>query len=92
MRKLQALHYEYAEDAMERRDPFRPGHLELIEKWHGEGKLAIAGALGDPPTGGLLGFDVPGTADVEEFVAADPYVKEGIVTSYRIEPWTVVTP
>ena len=92
MRKLFALIYEYADDAMERRDPFRPAHLELIEQWHSDGKLVIAGALGDPPHGGLLGFDVEDASEVEAFAAVDPYVKEGIVTSYKVEPWTVVTP
>jgi hypothetical protein len=29
-------------------------------------------------------------APVERFVAADPYVRERLVTAWRIRPWTVV--
>ena len=27
----------------------------------------------------------------ERFAAEDPYVREGVVTRWRVEPWTVVT-
>jgi hypothetical protein len=92
MRALLALIYEYGEGAWERRDPYRPAHLELIERWHQDGRLVIAGALGDPAYGALLGFDVEDPAEVEQFAASDPYVTEGIVSAHRVEPWTVVTP
>ncbi len=49
-------------------------------------------ALGDPPSGGLLMFDVDGPDAVEAFVRADPYVASGLVTAWRVEPWSVVTP
>ena len=29
-------------------------------------------------------------AEVEAFVARDPYVKNGVVTRHRIRPWNVV--
>jgi uncharacterized protein YciI len=92
VRKLHALIYEYGDDVLERRGPFRDEHLALIAQWNTDGKLVIAGALGDPPHGGFIAFDVADPAEVEAFVAADPYAKEGIVTSHRVEPWTVVTP
>jgi uncharacterized protein YciI len=50
----------------------------------------MAGALGDPPHGGLLVFRVEDPAEIDEFVAADPYVAAGIVASRRVEPWNVV--
>jgi uncharacterized protein YciI len=84
----QLLVYEYGPDALERRRPHRPHHLALTEEYFADGRLVVAGAVGDPPTGGLLAFreDV----DVAGFVAADPYVASGLVTSYRIERWTLV--
>lgn len=91
MRKLISLSYEYVEGAAEKRAPYRDDHLALIERWKQDGRLAIAGALGDPPTGGFLAFDVEDPVEVERFVADDPYVENGIVSAHRIQPWTVVT-
>ena len=34
-------------------------------------------------------FRVDDAGVVERFVAADPYVREGLVKSWRIRPWTV---
>jgi uncharacterized protein YciI len=88
-RILQILRYEYVSDIAERRMAHRPGHLELIQAFHSDGRLEIAGAVGDPPSWGLLVFrDVEAA---EAFVAGDPYVAAGLVTSRSIEPWTVVT-
>jgi uncharacterized protein YciI len=87
----QALFYDYVENALEARAPHREAHLALIERYAGDGTLAIAGALGDPPHGGLLVFHGDDPAVAERFVAEDPYVSGGVVTSWRVEPWTVVT-
>jgi len=85
-----ALIYAYVDGMAERRAPHRDGHLALIESWRADGRLRMAGALGDPPGGGLLVFEVEDPAEVEAFVAADPYVEAGLVTESRIEPWTLV--
>ena len=74
-----------------RRGPYREGHLALIEQWHRDGRLAIAGALGNPPNRGLLAFTVADEAQVAECVAADPYSAAGLVASWHVEPWAVVT-
>jgi uncharacterized protein YciI len=86
---LKLLFYDYVEDVVERRAPLRPAHLELIGDWKREGRVVAGGATGDPPTGALIVFTEAG--DPEEFAAADPYVREGLVTGWRVEPWTVVT-
>jgi uncharacterized protein len=88
-RILQILRYEYVPGIAERRVEHRPGHLELIQAFHADGRLEIAGAVGDPPSYGLLVFrDVE---SAEAFRGADPYVAAGLVTSWTVEPWTVVT-
>jgi uncharacterized protein YciI len=51
----------------------------------------MAGALGTPPTGGMFVFLVDDPAEIDEFVAADPYVQNDIVTGHRVVPWNVVT-
>jgi uncharacterized protein YciI len=85
-----ALHYDYVPDIVARRAPFRPAHLELYRAWRADGRLVMGGAVGDPPHGGLIVFQVPSAAEVEEFAAADPYVVNGLVTARRVEPWAVV--
>ena len=85
-----ALFYDYVPNVVERRAPFRPAHLELYREWRADGRLVMGGAVGDPPHGALIVFDVPSAASVEEFASADPYVLNGIVTARRIEPWAVV--
>ena len=49
-----------------------------------------AGALGRPPSGGAIVFRGVERQHVEAFVSADPYVRAGLVTSWRVEPWNLV--
>lgn len=84
------LFYDYVEDVLERRGPYRDDHIALLKQWKADGKLVTAGALGTPPHGALFVFGVDDPAEIEAYVAADPYVAAGIVTGHRVEPWTVV--
>lgn len=86
--RLTALFYDYVEGIVELRVPHREGHLKLIEDFTADGRMVIAGALGDPPHSGLLVFRSEQAA--EEFVAADPYVAAGLVAERRAESWNVV--
>ena len=86
---LKLLFYDYVEDIVEKRAPFRPAHLELIASWKSDGRVLAGGATGDPPTGALIIFTEAG--DPEEWVSVDPYVLEGLVTGWRVEPWLNVT-
>ena len=86
---LQILRYEYVPDILERRGEHRAAHLELIAALHGEDRVVIAGAVGDPPSGGLIVFR--SADEARAFTERDPYVAAGLVTSWTVEPWTVVT-
>jgi len=86
----QALFYDYVEDVLEKRAPQRENHLAWARRWKDEGRIVMAGALGDPPHGALFVFLVDDAAQVEDFVAGDPYVSGGIVTAHRVVPWNVV--
>ena len=88
--RLHLLLYDYVEDVLERRGPFRAGHLGHAKQAREEGRLVMGGAIGDPPHGGVLVFRVEDPAEVEAFAREDPYVVNGVVTSWRVEPWTVV--
>ena len=88
--RLHLLIYDYVEDVLEKRAPYRDGHLDLATTWRDDGKLVMGGAIGSPPHGGVLVFRVDDVQEVEAFAREDPYVKNGVVTTYRVEPWTVV--
>ncbi len=84
------LQYDYVENVVEKRAPLREAHLKLARGAHARGELVLGGALADPVDTGLLVFKVEDRAVVERFVREDPYVKGGIVRSWRVRPWTVV--
>jgi uncharacterized protein YciI len=84
------LFYDYVPDIVERRAPHREAHLARIGEAVDDGRIAMAGAVGHPPTGAAIVFgDVPVDV-VEAFADADPYVVNGLVTGRRVVPWTVV--
>ena len=67
MVELALLTYTYVEDMTSRREPHRDGHLALIAEYAEGGRLFMAGATGDPPSGAALVF-ADGAA-AAEFVA-----------------------
>jgi uncharacterized protein len=83
------LEYALAEDYLERRAALREEHLALARAAHGRGELLLAGALPDPFDRALLVWTAP-RGVVEQFVAADPYVRHGLVTGWTIRDWNVV--
>jgi uncharacterized protein YciI len=86
----QVLFYDYVEDVLERRAPYREDHIDHARRWKDEGRLVSAGALGSPPTGAMFVFLVEDPAEIDAFVAGDPYVQNAIVTDHRVVAWTVV--
>ena len=84
------LIYEGAPDYVERRAAFRNEHLALAQAAEARGELVLAGALADPIDGSVLLFQGDSPAVAEKFVAADPYVRNGLITKWRIRTWTTV--
>lgn len=84
------LFYDVAPDYLERRAGFRDAHLALAWAAHARGELLLGGALADPVDGAVLLFQGESPAVVERFVQADPYVQSGLVTGWRVRPWTTV--
>lgn len=84
------LLYDVVEDYLERRAPLRPEHLELARKAHERGEILMAGAFGDPPEGAAFVFVGEDPSAAEAFARNDPYVKNGLVTAWRVKPWNVV--
>lgn len=82
--------YDYGEDYLESRTPFRAGHLQLAREAAARGELVLGGAFPEAPFGGLLIFKGETDAPARAFVDADPYVKNGVVKGWRIREWTTV--
>jgi uncharacterized protein YciI len=83
------LEYALADDYLERRTALRDDHLALARAAHERGDLLLAGALPDPYDRALFVWTAPNDV-VEEFVAQDPYVQQGLVTGWTIRDWNVV--
>jgi hypothetical protein len=84
------LFYDYVENMLERRVPHREEHMAAIATEREEGRIVMAGPLGDPPHGAAIVFRGVDPDAIERFVVSDPYVRAGLVTSWRVELWQVV--
>jgi uncharacterized protein len=49
----------------------------------------MAGAAGDPVDSGLFIFKDLAAEDIEQYVKTDPYVLNGLVTSWTVKPYMV---
>lgn len=84
------LEYHVVDDYLERRGEYRAEHLALAKEAEQRGDLALAGALADPADRALLVWKTDDRGVIEEFARRDPYVVNGLVTSWAVRPWTVV--
>lgn len=84
------LFYDYTDDYLERRPQFRGEHLKLAWAAVERGELVLGGALADPADAAILLFECDSTDVVERFVAADPYVRAGLVRGWRVRRWDTV--
>ncbi len=84
------LIYDIAADYLTRRAEFRAAHLEVAWQAAERGELLLGGAVGEPPNAATLLFNCDSPAIPEAFAQADPYVVNGLVTEWRVEPWSTV--
>ena len=74
------------------------GHLGLSRKGGGgcaqaavaRGELVLGGALAEPADQAILLFKGTGPDAATAFAEADPYVREGLVRSWKVRLWTTV--
>lgn len=75
-----------------RRAELRPRHLEHLDRH--AAKLLAGGAFlddaGATPLGSLIVYDSDDRAEVEAFVAADPFTQGGLFAAVEIRPWRKV--
>jgi len=74
------------------RTELRPVHLEHLDRH--AARLLAAGPLldedGATPCGSLIVLDTDHRAEVDAFVAADPYTTGGLFAEVEIRPWRKV--
>ena len=84
------LFYEVVERYAERRTPFRAARLKHAQDAVARGELVLGGAFAGPIDGTMLLFKGTSPAAAEAFAKNDPYVINGLVTSWRVREWTTV--
>jgi uncharacterized protein YciI len=84
------LIYDVVDDYVQRRAPLRAAHIGLAREAVARGELVLGGAMANPPDMVMLLFRGDSPAAAEAFAAADPYVQNGLVKSWRVREWTTV--
>lgn len=82
--------YEVVGDFLARRGIYRDEHLRLAREAQVRGEHVMAGAFADPQDGALLVFQSKDATTAEAFARNDPYVKNGLVTHWKVRSWNVV--
>jgi hypothetical protein len=83
------LLYEAAGDFMTKVPMYIDAHRALWHRFRAEGTLLFIGPFTDAPAGGAMAvFTTRSAADA--FVAADPFVTQGIVAHWTIREWNEV--
>ena len=69
----------------------RPRHRDYLAELSGEGKLQLAGPLGDGD-GALLVYDVADRAEVDAILAKDPYFSGGepVASVVSVRQWDLL--
>lgn len=98
---LYALIGEDRPDSLDTRMAARPAHVARLEALRDEGRLVMAGPMPaiDSPDPGPAGFagslvvaEFPSQAEAEAWLAADPYVVEGVFARTTVRPFKKVLP
>jgi uncharacterized protein len=84
------LFYKTVENYIEKRAPYREEHLAYSRLAHDRGELVMAGALAEPADSAVLIFKGSSPTVAEHFAKNDPFVKNGLITEWKVRPWTVV--
>jgi len=78
------------EGALERRRRTRPTHLESIQPLVDGGNVLVGGAILDEAgdmIGSMLLLEFPDPTDLDAWLAADPYVTEGVWREVEVTPF-----
>jgi len=84
------LFYDFVDSFLEKRTKYRGVHLQHVREAFERGEVVLAGALADPTDRGVLIFHGTHPGAAEAFAKADPYVVNGLVTSWSVRKWVTV--
>lgn len=93
---LYVLIGEDAPDSLARRLAARPAHVERLQRLLADGRLVLAGpfpAIDSPDpgpagfTGSLIVAEFASQAEAQAWMAADPYVTEGVFARTTVKPF-----
>lgn len=79
------MFYTLAADGLQKVPSLYAAHSARLGEFHARGVLLMAGPYGDPPRGAVAVFTSSEAA--HEFIAGDPFVQQGAVGSYEVQPW-----
>lgn len=85
---LYVLIYDVVDDYVRKRQPHRDDHIAYARASYQRGELLMGGAFSDPPDTALLVFR--SRQQAEQFVANDPYARNGLVRSWKVREWVTV--
>jgi uncharacterized protein len=80
------LFYTSAENVAAKAGPVFAAHKAYYEQFLARGVLLLLGTFEDAQADGSMAVFTTREA-AEEFAAADPFVLNGVVTSYQIKGW-----
>jgi uncharacterized protein len=63
-----------------------PAHRARLDAFAAQGKLLMGGAFADPVSDGAMGIR-RSKEDVDEFMREDPFIRQGLVRSWRALEW-----
>ena len=80
------MFYESADDVTARAPAGLPAHRARLQAFKARGDLVLVGTFADPQADGSMAVFTSAEA-AAEFVADDPFVREGVVRSWAIKEW-----
>jgi uncharacterized protein YciI len=78
--------YTSADDVRAKAPAHFPAHRRRLDDFHARGDLLMVGTFGDPQEQGSMAI-FRTRSSAEEFVAGDPFVRNGVVSRYEIRDW-----
>ena len=75
-----------------RRADARGRHMEVITRWAADGRLALGVPLFDAefkPIGSLMILNVPDETHVKEYIAEEPFAREGVWSRFEALPFNI---
>jgi uncharacterized protein len=83
------LFYESAPEVLSKAPAHFPAHKARLDAFHADGTLLMVGTFGDPQAEGSMAIFTTRAA-AEEFVADDPFVRNGVVQAWHIREWNEI--